>query len=463
MPQDDLAWGFDQLDKRRKRYQLARAYYDGEHRLLFATERFTNAFANLFREFADNLCPAVVEAPAERLRITGWEGALAQPAADLWAALKMGRRAGDVHLDALKLGDQYVIVWPDASNRARIWPQDPEQVVVDYDDEDDPDRKVRAVKAWKARDGRYRANVYLPDRLERWVTKAKNPQQRPTAGHFRPFEEDDHGPEVANPSGRVPVFHFANNAPAGCFGRSELRDAIPVQDALNKAVCDLMVSMEFAALPQRWATGVQVEHDAQGRATKPWRSAPGAVWTVADKDARMGSFPAAELQQFLAVGDAFRLEMARVTGTPLHYMQLRGDPPSGEALRTLEARFTKKCEDRQGDWGPEWAAAVELGLSWDSPTALEAAAGADSRLSPVWAPAAVRDEKGEVERAGLKFAIHGSWRQALRELGYSPEDIDAIEGERETDAGAMADAMLASFDRGAPVPVGAMGAPPAAG
>ena len=51
-------------------YALYRAYYDGQHRLAFATDKFRDAFGTILRSFADNLCPTVVDAVADRLEVT---------------------------------------------------------------------------------------------------------------------------------------------------------------------------------------------------------------------------------------------------------------------------------------------------------------------------------------------------------------------------------------------------------
>ena len=44
------------------RYDKPERYYNGQHDLTFATEKFQNAFGSLFREFALNMCPAIVDA-----------------------------------------------------------------------------------------------------------------------------------------------------------------------------------------------------------------------------------------------------------------------------------------------------------------------------------------------------------------------------------------------------------------
>ena len=70
------------------------------------------------------------------------------------------------------MGDGYVIVWPDDDMNVQVWPQDAEQIAVEYD----PDREGvlrRAAKLWQIEDGRYRLNIYYPDRIRKLVTKTK--------------------------------------------------------------------------------------------------------------------------------------------------------------------------------------------------------------------------------------------------------------------------------------------------
>lgn len=51
-------------------------------------------------------------------------------------------------------------------------------------------------------------------------------------------------------------------------GRSEIRDLVPLVDALNKLLADMLVASEFLARPRRWATGIElVEGEEIGEAS----------------------------------------------------------------------------------------------------------------------------------------------------------------------------------------------------
>ena len=51
----DIKWAVESLSSRSASVRLAEQYYRGDHRLVFATDRFRNAFGSLFTAFADNL------------------------------------------------------------------------------------------------------------------------------------------------------------------------------------------------------------------------------------------------------------------------------------------------------------------------------------------------------------------------------------------------------------------------
>lgn len=420
----DLARALRRIRDARKRYTLYADYYDGNHPLAFATAKFVGAFGTLFKEFADNLCPSVVDAVADRLELTGFgveQGRQEQGAAAwaIWQANRMDRRAGEVHLEALKKGDAYVSIWPDDTGQPVIWTEVAEQIAVQYD-ADRPGRVRWAAKAWSEDDGTARLNLYYPDRIEKYVTAGRRYAKALPVSEaaFEPYRVPDEPWPLPNPWGMVPIFHFATNAPIGKPGVSELRNVKPLQDALNKAVADMLVAMEFAAYRQRWATGIEVPIDPlTGKPIVPFQPGADRVWAVANPDATFGTFEQSDLGQFLKVQDGFRFEIARVSSTPLHHMALISDPPSGEALKTLEAKFVKKVRDRQTAFGNVWEDCFALALRM-------ADRGSErTRLSAEWADAAPKSEREAAEVALLKKQVGVDLEQLLGELGYGAADI----------------------------------------
>ena len=428
-PTDDSATidtALAKLDARRVGYTTYRNYYSGAHPPLVAPDKTRSAFGAFYDPGPDNLCAAVVDALVERLELTGFsvEGRATEgkpevdrprdagdDAWDLWNANRMDLRAGEVHLGAVRDGDAYVIVWDDPRRPGTpvIHPNPADLVTVVYDDEM-PGRIVVAVKRWTRKDGKTRVNVYYPDRIEKYVSRTTT---APARLSLYERAEDD----VLNPYGVVPVFHFANNAPIGMFGVSELVNAIPSQRRLNKTLADLDIAREIVALVQRWVSGVEIPIDPLTGKPADLKLAWERLLIMADPQARAGTMQGADLSSFFRAIDDARLSIARNTGTPLHYMLLQNDPPSGKALQTLEARFVKKCRARQTAFGNTWEDAMALAL-------LIAGRGDDTiRLSAQWANPAPTDAKAEAETAEIKARIGVPREQLLKELGYTDKQI----------------------------------------
>lgn len=199
-------------------------YYEGIHDLRFATEKWRNAFGNLFRQFADNLCPAIVDAAADRMQITGFDvpdnDELSKTLWNLWTDARMDRKAGSIHEHAFKVGDAYIIVWPDASGHVQFSPNPGHQICVSYDDSGETIEW--ATKLWMLPDKRWRINIYDPLKIEKWVTKQPQSSMPNKATSFSRYFSFEPWP-IPNVYGRVPVFHFANNAEMGVWANQSLQ------------------------------------------------------------------------------------------------------------------------------------------------------------------------------------------------------------------------------------------------
>jgi hypothetical protein len=430
------------LAGRQAAYQLYRAYYDGDHRLLFASDKFLNTFGNLFQAFADNLCPAVVDSLADRLAITGWtvEGANPDTVRDTVRAIerrsRFDRVQGELHVEAPRVGDAYIVVWPDRNGTPRLHPQRGDTCSVVYDPED-ATTVVAAVKVWRTLDGRVRVNAYFSDRVERYVTREKTSEIPKSLGKVEPVLDED-GPVVANPWGQVPVFHLANRAGIGEMGRSELAPVVPLQDALNKSIADMLVGSEFHSLPQRVRIGVETRLGPDGRPLAP-KVAPGTVWDVG-VGGDVKDLPAANLGGFLDAQTSFRTEIAHVSRTPLHLLGLvDGQYPSGEALRVAERPLADKVSDRQMSFYDAWAGAMSLALRM---------AGVDGVAEPEWLPAESVAMTERLAQAEAKLRVGYSRRAVLIELGETPETADAILADAAAEKAQDVETAATLFDRG---------------
>lgn len=473
---NDLTWALSTYlgSAATEQMVLAYKYYDGDHRIRYATQNWKKQFAHLFEEFADNLCPTVVDSLAERLTVLGWRSNQAQTtvedvpgsgeagiparkrvkvvdplgedAQDLWDANEMASRANQVHLEAIKCGNSYVLVWPDENLNPVFFPQTDAEFNVEYD----PNALgvlSRACKVWYLPDVRkWRLNIYLPDSIEKYITPNAAPNGLPMDDRqWVPFNDPKTGPVVNNPYGVVPAFHFANKA-LYTRGTSELKEVIPIQDALNKSILDMLVAMEFASYRQRYIIGLEVETDEVTGEPKDANvrsyGADRMMSIGGDKnEIEVGEFQATDLSQFRQVSKDFRMEVATVSGTPLHYFFITsGDFPSGEAIKSAEARFVTKIEDRQSDWATMWGKAMAFAQS------ISGSLPDGYIVNPLWKDAQPRSESELADVAVKKKAVGVSRSQLLKEMGYDDDTIDRML--EESDAYAASQAQLAAISRG---------------
>lgn len=471
----DIEWGLAEIKKKAALYLLYSNYYKGLHRLTFATTEWRNEFGAIFSAFADNLCPAVIGAVRNRLSVIGFAtmGGADDPAAAgvsrpllrrgrvggeddaadaawaIWNDNRMDRRQKSIYREALIAGDVSVIIWPDADEPRRpvFHVQKPDKCALRYSD-DEPGEAEYAVKAWITPGKRVRVNVYYRDRVERWTSKGAGatglPDKADRLIEYTGTEEEPEEFELENPAGdRVPVVSFGYDALEGEPGRSRLADVVPLQDALNKSVADMLVAGEFQAIPQRILIGwTPTEFDANGNPKPPWKSGADRILTVANENAKAAQFDAANLEAFIKEQDSFRAEIARVSMTPLHYLLLSGQFPSGDALEEAAAPLLAVVGDTQDGFGTSHEELMDLGLRIRT--------GAGARLSTLWKEvSASRNTKAFAETVQIRRDLGASRRQGLRELGYSDPEIDEMDEEEREEK-------LAADGRGeepAPAPV----------
>lgn len=367
----------------------------------------------------------------ETLDLPQQQKTIADKAWDLWDTCRMQEVQIQVYLETLISGDSYVVVWPNPKQPGKVCvhPQKASEFYME-EDRENPGMPLYAAKVWREKK-RIRVTLYFDDRIEKYISieGRKDPKRDTDFEHYIAVTngETEDWP-LPNPYKRVPAFKFSNKSRMGGMGKSELKDVIPLQDALNKALMDLMVAMEFAALQQRWATGIEVQKDpVTGESKSGFESGMDKLWYSSAPDAHFGEFAAADLNAFIQVHDSLRLEIARISRTPLHYFTIQtGNAPSGAALRTIEKPLVAKCETAQVALGDTWEDVTEfmLFVAGDSSNTNQ------SQLEAIWKPARSEDEKEDLETAVLKESLGVSEMQLQRELGYSNQQIQAMQIEK---------------------------------
>lgn len=436
-------------DGQNETYAQYRRYLEGIHPLQFAAPKIKTAFGNLFEAFAYDRTNMVIDAHADRLKVTGFTAKntdAAKRAQAIWDDNHMDKREGEIEAEAFGMGDGYVIVDKHPiTGMVNIWPNEAQNVRVYYSDEQ-PGEIEFAVKAWMLETGYMRLNIYRKGYIDKYISANKAPSGMPmSAKAFERYEiAGEENPMPTGVADTVAVFHIGNNARTGRYGVSELRHVIPLQNALNHVMSTLIVAVESGAWPQKVILGVDPgpEPDASSldkirRFEMGWDR----ILEVIGANAKVAEFQAVALAPFIAVADFFDTTISRVSRVPVHWIQMTGTPPSGEALRIAESPFIGKIEDRQVAFGEVDGNIMQYALRLDG-------VADPGEITPIWRSAAPRSIEEETELALQRQALGIPLEFLLKGISdiedtdipkiIALKDAAAAEARRAFDAGVVA-------------------------
>lgn len=335
-----------------ERVTLYRQYYDGEHRIKLSPEMKSLLMLadTKVENFNDNYCELIVNAMADRLKVTAIEGDSKQ-ATDWADEIKKINRFDslqmDVHEAAIKDGDTFVMAdFDNTVQRATMahepaWDGDCGMMVV-YDRM--KKKIVAAVKVWYEGDARY-VNIYFTDKIIKMTFDDDNGLQ---AREETPTVWTD---QTLGALG-VPVVHFRNRWRTGqTLGKSELTSAIPLQDALNMTMLSMVANCLLTAFGLRKAKGFRApENIAPGNFIEFGADVEDAALLAAmDVDLIKQS----EMGPFIEQANWIIEQKGNVTRTPLP-IQMGGDNQSGEALKQRENGLLGKIGQFQVRGGNSW-------------------------------------------------------------------------------------------------------------
>lgn len=417
------------LDEQARAIRVFDDYYSGNHKLGFATPKFKRAFGDLFKAFADNWCAIIVDSVDERLNVEGFrykDDNGDKKAWDIWQANELDADSQLVHSESLINSVSFVSVWysdKDASKPV-ISVEHPSECYV----ETAPgSRKVRtaAIKRWLEDDGHVYATVYLPDGLYKFKSQAAYTNGIIDAQSLRwvPREVDGEAWPVPNPFAVVPVIPFVNRPRMIGGGISEIHDAIPIQDAVNKTILDMMVASEFIAAPQRYATGLEIPKDENGKPLPVFDHLVDRMMVSTSSDTEFGQFPQANLDSYVKATEMLVQHLASQSRTPPHYFYLSGQFPSGESIKSAETGLVAKVRRRQRHFGESWEEVMRLAFT----VAGDKGRSQEEATETIWADPESRSESEHVDAIMKKKALDVPTAQLWEDLGYSPQQIDRFQ------------------------------------
>ena len=406
------------LDESTARFSELDAAYAGTRPLAFLAPEASTALGNRLASLSVNVPRLLVNAVAERLRVTGFSCADAEGLWAEWLANDLDQLAGVAHREALTLGTSYVIVWANPDGSPRVTVESPRQVAVLIDP--GSRRVTAALKRWETATTT-EAVLYERDVIIRY----RSPNLGATTTGFRAVGT------IPNPLGRPPVVQLRNGDRLLDDGVSEMADVLALSDALSKLTIDMLVASEYTARPRRWATGIELEESEEtGEAVNPLPEGARALISE-NPEARFGQLAGSDLAGYeTAIGTVMR-EISAVSGLPEHMLGIGGDnPTSADSIRASEAALTARAEARQATFGRAHEDVARLMVAVRNGTDPESV---DVRVR--WADAATRSVAQEAD-AVVKLYSAGLLpaSTALARLGYSSDEIDTIRSARRAEA-----------------------------
>lgn len=417
--------------ERQEKYTQYRDYYNGDHDVMLTNRQ--KAFLELSpnQDFSANYCSLVVDELARRMTVSGFDveesHEIGRQLWRWWRLARMDSRQDDTHLAAIRDGDAYVIVsWDQVNSRpqfhANLAYDGFEGVKVHYSDE--TGQIVMASKRWVIKQGEEvgevrRLNLYYPDRVERYVSDEKN------GGVWKEFTGDgqpgvlDWTDRSGKPLG-VPVFHLKYKPAGYRWGRSILEDVIPMQNALNKAIVDVIAAADTTGFRLYWATGTDlIDEDDE-----PISIHPGVILTSTSPDAKFGYIPGENLRPLIEVVDMCKITIAQMSETPMHLFQVSGQNASEGAQKQQEVGMINKAEKLGIAVGNFWEDCMRMAILLSN-TFGGTNYPADLIIQTTWADMEVRDKvarrKEMAETAKVWVDSGSSLEEAAIEAGI-PED-----------------------------------------
>lgn len=435
MTSDLLVEALQVLDAPQGQYEELERYERGEQALAWISPESRKALGNRLPRLASNIPALQIHSIVERLRLTGFSD---RRAWDLFVETDLDQLASEAMASALLYSMGFILVWKkDGKPVATV--ESPRQCQVLRDP---ADRSVTAgVKRYRTKTQTH-AYLYLPDRVEHWIADTPGAA---TAG-FTLSETID------NPLGVVPLVPIDN-------GHSEIRDLLPLCDALNHLLVSMMVGAEAAGKGRRWIAGLElVERPRLDNDGNPVLNDDGepvidlvspindidVVQTMISEnpETKFGALPSADLKGFEDGVRVILTQISACSALPAHYLAPLTAPvaPSADGLRASEASLTARAESKQQRFGRAFEQVGRLLIALDTGTD-----PASIPLRVTWAPADTRSIAQQAD-AVCKQVAQGilpiSW--ALKELGYDAEQIAQIMAAHDDE---MASGVRAEMDR----------------
>ena len=207
----------------------------------------------------------------------------------------------------------------------------------------------------------------------------------------------------------------------------------------------MIVASEFAAYPQRVATGVEIPSDSSGNAvpSAQLEASISRLWAFENDAAKVFTLSAADLGNYVKAIELSVQHLAAQTRTPPHYLLGQIVNIAADALVAAEAGLVNKAERKQLDFGETWEEAMRLAFRWRAlwrrnhkdieGAVLDEIRGTDMAAETIWrnpesrSPAVVADALVKLRAIGVPEET--LWERA----GFTPRQIERMRIQRKVE------------------------------
>jgi len=423
---------YARLLKRRDEIDFYDAYYRGDHPLPWLAPQAREEFRRVLQMTRSNYSGLVVDAQVELINVEGFRfGRDSVADADtwrIWQANNLDSDSDQAFLEAAIGGQSYLLVAPNPADESapQIWIEHASQAIVEF--EPGSNRRVRAagLKVWDDDwTGEIHATLYLPGFIHKYKAKAPSAGQSPRWDERLVPGEEENGLR-RNPLNAVPLVELPNNPRLLTGGISELADLTDIQDRINKTLADRLITQDYGAFPQKWASGWP-EEDDDGNPSPPIDVGRNRMVTtnVSKEQAAFGQWDAAPLDPYSAAKREDVKDIASRSRTPADYLLGEMNNINGETLKASRAGLVSKVKQRRRPLGEGLEDGLRMARSIAGLSNPQ-----DMFMETIFSNPEYRTE-GELTDATVKKLQTGivSLRQAREDLGYTATQIERLEAE----------------------------------
>lgn len=435
---------FKELVDRRDSVEFFNDYYTGNHPLPWLAPQAREEFRRVLKMTRSNYMGLVCDAQVERITIEGFRfGDDAVADKDTWRIFQANNLDSDSDMSILEAaikGNSYLQVAPNPKDAKTpfIWVEDASQAIVAHEPGTNRRVRVASLKVW---DDDWTQQIHATLQLDGYIAKYKatRPKGGVTTENIDWEEREVKGEGLnghrTNPLKVVSMIEVPNNPRLLTGGVSELYDLTDIQDRVNKTIADRLITQDYGAFPQKWATAWP-EEDEDGNPTPGIDVGRNRMVTTEIKETTFGQWTSAPLDPYSNAKREDVHDIASRSRTPAQYLLGDMSNVNGETLKASESGLISKVKQRRRPIAEAFEEAMRIarsaaGLTGDS----------DARMETIFSNPEFRTE-GEladatVKKLGAKII---TLRQAREDLGYSATQITRME---EEDAAALIDPLLA--------------------